>query len=358
MKNNFLIFSSKHNIEALLDFFLALSSKNKLFFLGSSKNLQNISKENHWKHIKFSIPYPRNLFFGLIFLFLFPFKIFISFLFLLFFKQKKQINHIIFFSVPELLIFAWPAKILKIKTLFFVLPEQENKGKILSFLLKNLSKNTKIFNFRKNDFLKGKLINLGINPQRHRRQENIFNSMADAQKNKKFFSIGVIYNSKNITYLETLLKASKEIYATIPNIQILIIGKKENKNKAEWIAKKLNTNTYTWFIQKPKILNKWLQNIDIFFNGKDISNLNDLYYLIQVLNSNAVLLSTEIKNIDHILQNKKNCLLLDDLNQENLSQAILKLQKNKKFRENLTQNAKEYVDKNHQLDTMLNLCEL
>jgi len=335
MKNKILIIKSSNvNIGPLLNLFSALEEKNyELLFLNNGKALKKI-------------------------------YIFIK---LIYYKFKFKIKNIICLGVWEKILFTPVAKILKIKTVWLELPgeKKEKPGFILNFLLKKISKLSKIIVFRKND--KNNLIKsgfdskkisfaaLGINLKQRARQEDIFHDLAkcnNSQSQKKFFTIGTVAKLNSGQTIEILFGAVKKALDVIPNLQIIIIGEGEKKKKLTWLAKKMEIDNLSWFVGEQTHLNKWFDGFNIFSSARANADLNDIFVLLKAMEAGLPIISVENHGFDDIIENNKNGLLLPKDDSELLAGAIIKLQQNKMLSKNLGQNAKEAIRDRMNLDLM------
>lgn len=315
----------------------------------------------------------------IIFYIFFPFLFIKNFFFVFSLKKKHKVKAIITTDNNDKIIFSRIAKVLKLKNVLIETPEEKFKeaGNFYKKKYKRIAGYSKIITFLKltenelrlkilgKDFSGKnlKVINPGISINNFKRQENIFTTIAKGDKPnyaRKYFTIGTIINSKEISKIENLFSIAGRIIDVIPNLQIIIVDKYSssdnlnNKKKINWLAKKMNIGGLVWYVQENKFLNKWFESFDIFLVTSQSVFLDDLNTVISALASGLSVLAPSNKGFEDIIINKKTGFLFEGLNSENLSEKIISLYKDKSLRKIIGKNAMESVKENFLIEYTAN----
>ena len=188
-------------------------------------------------------------------------------------------------------------------------------------------------------------------------QDNIFNKLAagkQATRGKKFFSLGAILDLNKEQTAEHLFQAIKDSLEVIPNIQLIIIGDGEERKKLSWLAEKMNINHLAWFVGEQKILKKWLANLDIYLIIARHLSLFDLYAAHQALAAGLPIICPDEEDYVEIFTNNVNALLVPQGDKEALTQAIIRLRREKELGIKLGEAGKKLLTEKYTLNNMLN----
>jgi len=339
MKKNILIINSGEDIVSLFDFFDELAAKGNdfYFFESGEKELKKI-KEKKWNYKK--IKQKKKNFCSLILLF-WPFislKWFFSFLY---FKYKKNIKHIVLFGEYEKIMLTFVAKLLKIKVVWVDVPSQNIKQskKIIRKFLVFLSRFATLVTF--NNLNKQRLkdvgfknihiINLGVKLLNKSCQDNIFNNLAreQSQKNKKFFTIGVVSAMDDISKIEILFQALKRSLSVVPDLQFILVGDGKKRKNFLWLAKRMEINNLCWFVGHQEYLKKWFDGFDVFCCPQEDLNLSNMSAIMQALVYGLPVIGPSGVGLREFLDSNKQIITVDPGNAETLAQEIINIYKNK-----------------------------
>lgn len=367
-KNILIINSGAEQEDCLFNLFAELKRRDyALRFLVNSAKQKQALKKNKWPsaQIKY-LPRGNNNFNAIFFVLCLPLFFVFSFTGLIWQRIKHKINIVICFSAPEKILFTLPAKLLKINIIWFELIGQKGFAKqaLLKKIYKINAKHAKILIL--NSLTKANLLSLdipennifylppGLKKTNLMRQENIFSGLAKAEqtKKKKYFTVGTILPAAGEDKIETLCQAIKNCLSVIHNLQLIILGKKTNKQNLDWFTKKIGINNAVWFVGEPALPGKWLSNFDVFvFTGKSLS-LPDYFMMIKAAALNLPIIAPENIGADDIVFNERNGYLLNIGDSEILSQAIIRLRQNPHLRKRLGEAGRDLAANNFQLDKM------
>ena len=151
---------------------------------------------------------------------------------------------------------------------------------------------------------------------------------------------------------EHLFQAIKDSLEVIPNIQLIIIGEGEERKKLSWLAKKMNINHLVWFVGEQKILKKWLANLDIYLIIAKHLSLLDLFAAHQAMAAGLPIICPDEEDYGEIFTPDANALLVPPNDKEALTQAIIKLRREKDLRKKLGTAGKKLVTEKYTLENM------
>jgi len=361
MKNqNILIINSfSKKDRPLIDVFEELEKRDYIFkWLFSKKNI-------------YFGPRPMGIFSLIIFIFLWPFLSLYQLFFLIF--ERNKIKAIICFDWNEKIIFTPLAKLLGIKMIWLEYPDIDHRDglKFFTFLYRfcsrwativvfiNISKLfLKQINISQNNI---KVIPLGIKLGKYGHQDTIFSSLAKTEHlkfNRKYFTVGATFNFKNSRQIENLFQAIKICLSVIPNLQLIIIGDGSEKKNLNWLAKKMEIDNVIWFVGGPAQngqeahFKKWFNSFDIFVATYLPARFFDLKMVLIAMASGLSVVGFRNRGFEDIIKDKTGLLIEAD-NNEILANKIIELYQNSRLRRNLGENAREQVDKNYNIDKMV-----
>ncbi len=322
------------------------------------------------KNIYFG-PRPNGIFKLVVFIILWPFLSFYQLFFLMFKKNKTRA--IICFGWNEKIIFTPLARLLGIKMIWLEYPDADyrDKSNFFVFLYRFCSRWATIVVFINISklFLKQinidqgniKVIPLGIKLDKYGRQDTIFSSLARTEHlkfNRKYFTIGATSNFRDPRQIESLFQAVKICLLVIPNLQLIIIGDGPERKNLNWLAKKMEINNIVWFVGESAesgqaaYFKKWFDSFDVFITACRLARLFDLKMTLIAMASGLSVIGFKNMGFEDIIREKTG-LLIESNNNEILAREIIELYKNSRLRINLGKNAREQVDKNYNIDKMI-----
>lgn len=309
----------------------------------------------------------------IIFLVLLPFILFINFFYFAYLKIIKKIKLVICVHLNEKIILFPIAGLLDIKIVWIenIQPSVNDKkqfGSLIFFLYRRASRKARIISF--NNFSKNKLKNIGINeenifiipvgikPNQHKYQENIFSKIAQNNGEKfkrKFFTVGSIVDLGKNQNLEVVFQAVKKSLSVIPNLQLIIIGDGQEKKNLAWLNKKMDLDNLTWFVGEQKHLGKWLDSFDCFLVSDEIPEIKIYETILSAMQAGLSVIGPLNWGLDEILPDiySNLRLLVEPDNSEDLAQKIINLWQDKKLRSKLGLLGSERVEKHFSLNDRL-----
>lgn len=149
--------------------------------------------------------------------------------------------------------------------------------------------------------------------------------------------------------VEYLIQAAPSILVSCTNIRFLIVGNGPMKN--EWIQYAQKLGVYDKFIftgsvpyeQVPLYINSGLVCIAPFKKDRIASPMKIYEYLA----CNKPVVASNIPGISDLLNNSGGGIAVTPENPEELADAVIKILKDKKFRENMTEKGRKYILKYH-----------
>ncbi|MFC1678405.1 glycosyltransferase family 4 protein [Patescibacteria group bacterium] len=372
MSKNILVIHTQNNIKPLFDLFEEIKIKgHEISFLSTDTKLLSFCQEkkieckkiSFWPPLTGATKLKINLFLGKYY--------FSAFIILLSTRFNKKINTIVCVNWIEKLLFTPIANLLKMKIIWLEtkLVEYSRLSINQKWLIKKLSKSAQVIaftNFAKEELFKFgmkkdriKVLPLGIKFSQHQHQDNLFSKLAQGDrfsKRKKFFTIGTIVNlnQKNIEKkIETLLRSINLCLRLIPDLQLIIIGDGQERKNLMWLAKKMEIDSYIWFVGEQLILKKWLDNFDIYIVNCPSLNLEDIYNVLMAQAAQLPIIGPNNIGLDTFVQSEKNGLLIEADHNDELAQSIMRLYKDKRLRNTLGKQAKEFNQLNFSIDRMV-----
>lgn len=280
-----------------------------------------------------------------------------------FIALKKEYTDIVFLKQSDFLALMLPALVFN-RICLFAGAEQYKPLPLPYRIITRLFKNKFIYlpigadsGLTDNGGIKTSPISPGITAKGLFRQENIFDNLAlrnSPESKKGFFTLGTIADFGQEHNLEKLFHAVIELKKHIPNLQITIIGGGEERKKLIWQCQKLKIDAFTWFVGEQKYLGKWLASFNLYLNLNAKNHLENIAYALCSMAYGLPVIALEDSGLDPYVKNLENGLLLPNLNSEALIDAVLKLQRNRTLRQNISRSNKALVDNSLNLDTMVN----
>ena len=353
---NFLVINSAKDIErSLLDLLADLGKENYFFIWTAENSAENLPNGKMEK--KLFPPEPDSFFSFLFFLFSLPFFWLSYFFSLSTLKRQKNIEKIICLQEREKLIFTPLAKLLKIKIIWLSLPgEPKNKlKKLLKILAQPVAAITFSASETENLLQDGcqpeniHNISLGLNLKTVERQDNIFSSLAKADKPYSFyknFTVGVICKNSGRRRLEILFQAVKQCLNLIPNFRLVVLGQEPNNNNLNWLIKNLGLEGRVWLLGEEKDLAQWLSDLDLYLILAENPSLNDLEKAIAASSRGVPLLGWSEQNLSAIISEGQNGCLLTAPGSEALAHKIIEMEADERLRRIMGINGQKMVRDN------------
>ncbi len=315
------------------------------------------------------IPTTKTKFYYLLFLLFFPI-IYLRALWILInnYKKKNEIDTIVCFGTQAKIIFTPLAKLLKIPCLWLEDTLIKKPNKVILFLLKVLSKWTKVIaftNINAYSLKRIKINNIFIVPpglclRDLKVQNNLFSEIANLnnKKQKRFFVVGTITNLDNKNKIEALCQAVNKSLSIIPNIQLIVVGDgkfgPKNSPWTRWLNKKMSIENLCWFVGEQKNIKKWLENFDLFVFLDNFLKFSDFVAVLGAMATNVPIIGLDKSGIEDLITNNKSGLLLESLSSEELSTAIIRLYKNPFLRKQFVQRAYDDYQKYFTINNTIN----
>ena len=342
--HNILIINTASDISALYEIFKSLKKDGlNFYFFNSDKKFVEKTKKENWE-IKI-LPLLKTkhgkLLFS-IFILLFPLGFLLLGLGLFYFKKRKKISTVFFFSLSEAVLLGLVSKALGLNPGWLFLPGQSKlkDSRFLTFASRILASPAKIITFLSQNekelaqagFKETKIINLtpGINLQQFH-QKNIFSQIAEVKKEsrvRKYFTIGTSISLTKEQNLEIIFRAIKKSLTVVPNLQLIIVGDGEERKNLRWLAKKLEINNLVWFVGEQTYLKKWLNNLDLYMVSASNLKLNNINDTLEAMAASLPIIGPARIGLEDFIKNDYSGQLLDSFDSDLLSQTIIDLKKN------------------------------
>jgi len=192
-------------------------------------------------------------------------------------------------------------------------------------------------------------ISLGLNLKTAERQENIFSSLAKADKPYSFyknFTVGVICQDNDRRRLEILLQAVKQCLNLIPNFRLVVLGQDPSNDNLNWLIKNLGLTGRVWLLGEEKDLAQWFKDLDLYITLAENPRLNDLEKAIAASSCGVPLLGWPEKNLSAIISEGENGCLLAETGAEAIAQKIIAMEADERLRRIMGKNGKRLVREN------------
>lgn len=334
--------SGEAQTEALLTFWTSLKNNNfKFHYCGQKTELLDFFNSQKQVTIDCSWPeYPKSFWQQFYFWSAFPF--WLSKILFKIHDQKPE--SVVTTGLSDTLLMAVLSRIIKFKHYWLLLPELQKPAYKFGYS-KKIIKNAFIFVY--SSLAKNRLEQLGFKNKTSiilpgfagdtaRRQENIFQSLAQKDNPKrKFFTIGTFTDLTAESHLETLLKAAKEIREVVPNLQIIIVGDGPEKKNLLWMAKTLGIESTVWFVGSTDKAFKWLENLDLYIYTKSNIALKEQLFALEIMARKIPLIADIGAGLDDLIFDGKTGHLVIFKNICDLAQTIINLEQDVKTREQM-----------------------
>jgi glycosyltransferase involved in cell wall biosynthesis len=372
MKKIILINSGKFIEQPFFDLFADVGAENHFFLWtrsgGDVRQLSNGERKN-----KFFGPEPDNFFSALIFILCLP-AFWVGYFFpLLFFKRREHIAKIICTLNREKLIFTPLARLLKIKAFWLEMPGQ------LDYKLKRwrrfFSGPAELITFTAEDsedlakegFQPKNIhnISLSANLRSLERQDNLFSSLAKADKPYSFyknFTVGCLCERIDSHRLEILLQAVKACVNLVPNFRLVVIGPGADSANLHWLVKNLGLGQRVWLLGEQKNLLRWFDDLDLYLILAENLCLNDLEKALAAASCGVPLLGFPSRNLSAIIREGQNGLQAEAVSAEAMAQKLITLEADERGRKSLGANGQKIVredfDRQKQIEKLKEIIDL
>jgi glycosyltransferase involved in cell wall biosynthesis len=369
MKKNIIINSTKKIDQSFFDLFCSLGLDNNFFISSSAVNALCQPLQGSVKKIYFP-PNPDEIIGRIIFFISLPF-FWLGYSFWLA-SLGRNLDKIVCVGAREKIIFTPLAKFFKIKIIWLELPGSKIFG--LSRLGKIFSAKAELVVFSardEKDLIESGTssekicnISLGVNFQATEQQDNIFSSLAKADKPYSFyknFTVGVICENDDRRRLEVLLQAVKGCLNLIPNFRLVVIGQDTGSGNLSWLIKSLGLERRVWLVGEQKNLSQWFSDLDLYVVLAKNPQLGDLERALAAAACGVPLLGFPSRNISDIISEGQNGIIVQEGGAEAIVQEIITFEADERSRRIMGENGKKLVqqdfDRQRQLDKLKMILE-
>lgn len=169
--------------------------------------------------------------------------------------------------------------------------------------------------------------------------------------NPEMFVVGNVANLRPVKGQIYLLKAIPKVIKVIPNIKIIIVGEGESRKELENVASELNISEHVIFLGQRQDIASILNIVDVFV----ISSLSEEISLaiLEAMAMKKAVIATRVGGNPEIISNGATGLLVPPKDENILSEAIIRLLKDKKFALELGERAYQLVKERFCLEVMI-----
>jgi len=189
-------------------------------------------------------------------------------------------------------------------------------------------------------------ISLGVNLQSADRQDNLFSSLAKADKPYSFyknFTIGAWCGSGDRRRLEILLQSARSCVNLIPNFRLVVIGQDTSSGNLNWLIKKLGLERRVWLVGEQKNLLQWFDDLDLYIVLAENPGLIDLERALMAASRGLPLLGFPSENLIDIIIKDQNGFICQNDSAAALAQEIIALESDERQRKILGANGRKLV---------------
>jgi len=350
--NNILIVSSAAAIDgSLFDLFQDLGrERNNFFWLLDKGVLTPSSLPGERLANRYSGPRGSDFFSRLLFVGALPWLWLSYLLYLGKVKRQRGITQVVCVSDREKLIVSPLAKILGLKMIWLEMPGKPKTGS--DWLKRRLARGAEIvvFTLAGGQGLADRgypperihNISLGVNLRSAEQQDDLFSSLAKADKPHSFyksFTIGVVTGQADRRRLELLLQAVKNCLNIIPNFRLVVIGQDTGSGNLNWLIKSLGLERRVWLVGEQMNLSEWFADLDIYVILAQNPGLADLERALIAASKGLPILGMKADNLSEIIIEGQTGTILESGGAESLAQAIIALEADERRRQVLGRNA-------------------
>ena len=356
-----LIINSAPVSRSLVDITQTLEQRGHLFYLLTTQeeilSFTKKKKENKLERKVFLGPsLDRN---GKVYIFvlLLPFLCLKQFLNLLYFKYRRGVTKIICVNWNEKIVVSPLARLLGLKVLWVELPtvDHEDKSTCVIRMFRSCSKKVEFLVFLNAD--KFKLTELGISFDRIHmappaidigepgEQDDIFSTLARfeySEKNHDVFTVGVV-DLEHSPQVETLFKAAKKSLDIIPELRIIVIGRKKEKEYLNWLARQMGIENLVWLVGEQEDLRKWMKSFDIFIGLSENPDIFDLEVSLTAMSVGVPVIGLRNKGYEELIEENESGILVGWSDSEIMAQRMIRLYQEDSLRRYLGKNSEKKV---------------
>ncbi|MCK5450024.1 glycosyltransferase family 4 protein [Candidatus Pacearchaeota archaeon] len=202
--------------------------------------------------------------------------------------------------------------------------------------------------FVKNDFLKDylgktKTITPGVDI-------NLFKPSLKQTKGNNVLFVGSLNKSDEYKSLDILIKSLQKVKEEFKDVKLIIVGEGDNKNNYLNLAEKYGLKQNVIFLGElyGKDLVREYQNTNVLV----LPSVKESFgmVLIEAMACKKVVIGSRVEGIPHVIDDRKNGLLVPPKNSDVLANAIIKLLKNSKLAKEMGENGYKKVRENFTWD--------
>jgi glycosyltransferase involved in cell wall biosynthesis len=200
----------------------------------------------------------------------------------------------------------------------------------------------------------------GIKTNNYEHQDNLFATLAKYDRkvfSRRFFTLITETDLDQNQQLNVLFQAIAKSLDTIPHLQLMIIGDGPERKNLIWLSQKLGIDNLVWFVGKQDYLGKWLEDSDIFVASRKTLNLTGWQAALESAGAGLPVIAAVEQGLEDLVVPEKNGILLNHLDSELLTQAIIRLEQNNNLRKKMGQAAQATVTSRYNLATVVDRWE-
>lgn len=370
-----LIINSASVSRALVDIVYTLEQRGYSFYLlTNQKDLLSFTekkKDNKLARKVFLGPSLDHIGKVYAFILLLPFLCLKQCLNLLYFKYRLGVTQVICVNWNEKIMISPLARLLRLKVLWVELPtvNYENKPTLVIKMFRSSSKKVEFIVFLKAD--KFKLTELGINFDRIHmippaidveepgEQDDIFSTLARSEyseKNHDVFTVGVV-DFDHSPQVENLFMAAKKSLDIIPELRIIVIGKKKEKEYLNWLTRQMGIENLVWLVGEQEDLRKWMRSFDVFVGLSESPDVFELEVALKAMSVGMPVVGLRNKGYEELIEENKTGILVSQSDSEIMAQRIIKLYQDNSLRQYLGENGGEKVFAQYSREKQVNKLE-
>jgi len=166
--------------------------------------------------------------------------------------------------------------------------------------------------------------------------DQLFTPNIEQNKEYDLILIGRISEIKRV---DRFLQAIKIAKIKVPSLNAVIVGDGPDKQKMEALAEELEISDSVDFAGWQNNIHVWLQKSKCFVLTSDSEGLSQA--LIQAMMTAVPAITSDVGDLNNLIENDQNGYLISELNAENFSDAFIQLFNDKTLMSNFSANALE-----------------
>jgi len=309
----------------------------QIFLLSSCPVMLGEFKKRGWTNQRWWLGFPPvNLSTKWLFFFIWPLLLISSVIGLIYCKYKFKVDKLYCLNLTEKLVMTPVAKLFGYKVIWLehLSIEPVISKNIFRFLYKWWSRFAKIvaisefvkIELEKIGIKNIKVIYHGIDPAKYKKQENLFEVMAEKRSedyDKKNFTIGCVAKLEKVKGLEYLIKAVDLLKPEIPNIDCIIVGEGSQKQNLHWLIETLNLQNKVKLVGYKDNFLDWVYDFDIFVLPSLKESLGII--LLETMACKIPIVSTDVGGVSEIINNENQGALVESKSPRAIADAVLRL---------------------------------